>query len=104
MNAATAVSAATTVPQVQGAIQEIPLSHIGPSPTNPRRRFDETKLAELAANIRQYGVLQPVLVRLAPSGAPGVSSRSVKFQNTSPRRCLSGSCNRSTTANSNRNP
>src|SRR5690348_12496398 len=69
MNAAT-LSTATAAPQTPGAIQEILLSHICPSSTNPRRRFDETRLAELAANIRLYGVLQPVLVRLAPSGAP----------------------------------
>jgi hypothetical protein len=45
------------------SFQEIPLICISESRTNPRRQFDETSLAELAANIRQHGVLQPVLVR-----------------------------------------
>jgi len=67
MNATTAVSM-TSTPQVVPSIQEIPLGKIRESQTNPRRRFDETKLAELAANIKQYGVLQPILVRTAPSG------------------------------------
>jgi ParB family transcriptional regulator, chromosome partitioning protein len=51
-------------------VQEIPLNRICESRTNPRRQFDETKLAELAANIRQHGVLQPVLVRPMPTGEP----------------------------------
>jgi ParB family chromosome partitioning protein len=33
--------------------------------------FDEAKLAELASNIRQHGVLQPVLVRPLPDGSDG---------------------------------
>jgi len=69
MNAATAVSTTTGDPQVPPSVQEIPLSQIRESHTNPRRRFDETKLAELAANIQQYGVLQPIVVRTALSGA-----------------------------------
>ncbi|MGB7175114.1 MAG: ParB/RepB/Spo0J family partition protein, partial [Candidatus Acidiferrales bacterium] len=59
MNAATVVS---TTP-VLVSVQEIPLSKISESKTNPRRQFDETKLAELADNIKQYGVLQAILVR-----------------------------------------
>jgi len=44
-------------------MQDIPLGQIQESKTNPRRQFDQAKLAELADNIRQHGVLQPVLVR-----------------------------------------
>jgi ParB family transcriptional regulator, chromosome partitioning protein len=44
-------------------MQDIPLCQIHESKTNPRRQFDQAKLAELADNIRQHGVLQPVLVR-----------------------------------------
>jgi ParB family chromosome partitioning protein len=52
-------------------MQDIPLIHIQESKTNPRRQFDETKLAELADNIRQHGVLQPILVRPMPDGEAG---------------------------------
>jgi ParB family transcriptional regulator, chromosome partitioning protein len=51
--------------------QDILLSCIEESKTNPRREFDETKLSELSSNIRQHGVLQPVLVRPLPGGEPG---------------------------------
>ena len=50
------------------SVQEIPLVRIYESKTNPRRQFDETKLAELADNIRLHGVLQPILVRPMPGG------------------------------------
>ena len=63
MNAATAVSTTNAASPVPVSVQEIPLSKISESKTNPRRQFDETKLAELADNIRQYGVLQAILVR-----------------------------------------
>ncbi len=64
-NATQAVSPAVS------AMQDIPLLHIQESKTNPRRLFDETKLTELAENIRQHGVLQPVLVRPLPGGEAG---------------------------------
>lgn len=41
----------------------IAIEHLYPSPTNPRKRFDEAKLKELAASITAQGVLQPLLVR-----------------------------------------
>lgn len=47
----------------------LPLSRIHPSPTNPRRHFDPAALEELAASIKEKGVLQPVLVRTRDHGA-----------------------------------
>lgn len=44
------------------AARDIPLDAIVIGETNPRERFDEADLAELAVSIRQYGVLQPVVV------------------------------------------
>ena len=41
----------------------IPLSSLHESPTNPRKHFNEASLAELAANVKEVGVLQPLLVR-----------------------------------------
>ena len=44
-------------------VQYIPLERIVPNPHQPRRDFDPEGLQELAASIRQYGVLQPATVR-----------------------------------------
>ena len=71
MNATIVVSGAKAVPPVGSSIQDIPLAKIRESKTNPRRFFDEAKLAELAENIRQYGVLQPILLRPLPNREVG---------------------------------
>jgi ParB/RepB/Spo0J family partition protein len=52
------------------AAQEIPLDEIFVSPTNPRRHYDEKKLADLADSVGKLGVLQPVLVRPSGKNAP----------------------------------
>ena len=44
-------------------IVSLALADIQPSTYNPRKRFDEAALAELAASIRRQGVLQPIGVR-----------------------------------------
>lgn len=49
-------------------ILEIPLAKIRPSTFQPRKRFDDAKLDELAASIRTRGVLSPVIVRQTPDG------------------------------------
>jgi len=43
-------------------IRELPLDDIVPDRGQPRKRFDEAKLAELAESIRTHGVLQPLIV------------------------------------------
>ncbi len=47
---------------------ELPIERIRANPEQPRRRFDPAELERLAASIRQYGVLQPVVVRQAADG------------------------------------
>ena len=42
---------------------EINITEIEPNREQPRRKFDEDSLMELAESIRQYGVLQPLLVQ-----------------------------------------
>src|SRR5258708_2947851 len=71
MNATMVASGTKAVPPVVSSIQDIPLGKIRESKTNPRRFFDETKLSELADNIRQHGVLQPILLRPLPEGEAG---------------------------------
>jgi ParB family chromosome partitioning protein len=41
----------------------MPIDRISPNPEQPRQHFDEDALRDLAASIREHGVLQPVLVR-----------------------------------------
>jgi ParB family chromosome partitioning protein len=41
----------------------IPLDRIAPNPMQPRQRFDEVRLAELAESVRQNGLVQPLVVR-----------------------------------------
>jgi ParB family chromosome partitioning protein len=41
---------------------------IYPSPEQPRRRFDDALLEELAQSIREHGVIQPLIVRERPEG------------------------------------
>jgi hypothetical protein len=55
-NTAVEVNASGPIPLVASSVQDIPLNLIQKSKTNPRLTFDETKLAELAGNIRQHGV------------------------------------------------
>jgi ParB family chromosome partitioning protein len=42
---------------------EVPIDALSPNPNQPRVHFDEETLTELAASIREIGVLQPVLAR-----------------------------------------
>jgi len=48
---------------------EVPTGQIGPNPYQPRQAFDEQELATLAESIRRQGVLQPLVVTLAPAEA-----------------------------------
>jgi ParB family chromosome partitioning protein len=47
----------------QGAVQNIPLDRIESNPDQPRVTFVQETIDELAASIREHGVLQPILVR-----------------------------------------
>jgi ParB family chromosome partitioning protein len=44
-------------------VREIALERIGPNPYQPRTRFSDESLSELAASIKATGVLQPVILR-----------------------------------------
>ena len=61
-------SAPTETKEGEQQLRELPVESIAPSPTQPRRRFDEDALAALADSLGERGVLQPVLVRPKPGG------------------------------------
>lgn len=44
-------------------VLDIPVAHIRPNPSQPRKEFNDESLDELAESIRQHGLIQPVTVR-----------------------------------------
>jgi ParB family transcriptional regulator, chromosome partitioning protein len=60
-----ALLADARTPSTAGAAgaTKLPLDQIHADRANPRKRFDEAELAELAASLKNQGVLQPILVR-----------------------------------------
>ena len=49
-------------------VQKLAVGDLSPNPDQPRTIFDETALAELAASIKQYGIMQPLVVTPAKQG------------------------------------
>jgi ParB family chromosome partitioning protein len=49
-------------------VRNVPLDRIEPNPAQPRMIIDPAALRELAASVREHGVLQPVLVRPLDDG------------------------------------
>ena len=64
--------AAQQLVTVPGArLASIPVDDIVPNPQQPRTEFREQELAELEVSIREFGVLQPIVVRPLPDAADG---------------------------------
>ena len=55
--------------KVEDGLREIPPELIQPNARQPRRTFDQARLAELAESIRTRGVLQPIVVRPLAGGS-----------------------------------
>lgn len=53
---------------VVGRIYHVPVANVVPNPYQPRTEFDEESLEELAASIRQLGIIQPITVRVREQG------------------------------------
>ena len=67
----------------------IEVDKIKPNPMQPRKEFDEKKLAELAESIRQYGVLQPLIVTRKEYEVP--TGRGVEYELIAGERRLQAS-------------
>lgn len=49
-------------------VQTLPISRVEPRKDQPRREFDPAAIEELAASIREYGLIQPITVRPLDKG------------------------------------
>ncbi len=58
-------AAPVEAPPARGLVREVALDAIAMNPRQPRSRFDQQAIDELAASIRDRGVLQPILLRTA---------------------------------------
>ncbi len=52
----------------QNAVQEISITEIAPNPQQPRQEFAENELNDLAASIKEYGIIQPLIVMKVGDG------------------------------------
>jgi len=68
VNIAAAVS--PTEAQAVKGLQVMPVARLQPGRFQPRRSFDEARIADLVESVREKGVLQPLLVRPLPE-SPG---------------------------------
>ncbi|VTZ52563.1 Chromosome-partitioning protein ParB [Methylocella tundrae] len=46
--------------------KKVPIEFLRPNPRNPRKCFDEAELDDLAASVKEKGIIQPILARPAP--------------------------------------
>lgn len=62
-NKINALNASVPASVEQEGVTEIDINHIEPNREQPRRRFQEEALEELARSIKEYGVIQPIIVK-----------------------------------------
>lgn len=56
-------ASASSAQDGQGGVRMLRLSQVDPNRSQPRQKFEDEALEELADSIRQFGVLQPILVQ-----------------------------------------
>ena len=52
----------------ESGVQTVPIAQIKPNREQPRHRFPEEKIQELAASIQEQGILQPIIVKKSEEG------------------------------------
>lgn len=62
------VVSSTAAASPDDSIVELKLVDIEPNKNQPRKGFDDDKLSELAASIKEYGVISPILVQKSENG------------------------------------
>ncbi len=56
-------------PPPRSSQRKAPIAFLRANPRNPRKNFNEGEIEDLAASVRERGVIQPILVRTAPGAA-----------------------------------
>ncbi|WP_425380227.1 ParB/RepB/Spo0J family partition protein [Spiroplasma endosymbiont of Stenodema calcarata] len=54
--------------ELKATANEIALAEIFPNPHQPRKNFNDEELAELAQSIKEYGLIQPIIVKKTTNG------------------------------------
>lgn len=67
-SAVKAISLDAPAAESSAGVKNISIASIKTNPYQPRRSFDDEKLAEMSASIKERGVLQPILVKQAAQG------------------------------------
>jgi len=57
-----------TTTETEKDVKKIKITQIEPNKTQPRSDFDEEKIVELSESIKEYGILQPIVVKLNKNG------------------------------------
>ena len=60
--------AANELDEAEGELLTLPIAKVEPRVAQPRKRFDEQALQDLADSIAQYGLIQPIVARKLDSG------------------------------------
>ena len=52
-----------TIDENKNSIIEVDINKVEPGPGQPRKNFDKEKIEALAASIKEYGMIQPLIVK-----------------------------------------
>jgi ParB family chromosome partitioning protein len=74
------VTAAPDLAESGERVHQIDLARIAPSTLQPRKDFGREALQELIDSIRQHGIIQPLIVRLAPSSLSSGGQAGARFE------------------------
>jgi ParB family chromosome partitioning protein len=73
-------TASEAAPSQEKVVYYVPVSHLAPNKYQPRVNFDDEQLKDLAASIREKGVLAPILVRHAGGGCYEIIAGERRFR------------------------
>lgn len=69
-----------TQPDAARVVVNLPLDQVTPDPDQPRKSFDQAALRELAASIRENGLLQPITVRRSVTGGYSIIAGESRYR------------------------